>query len=117
MIKPSNEELHQAVKQFKDFYKELEQDAKKGIRDRSKPKKGSRTVVISVYEFKKGFANVSLRYQEEFIRMFGRVDTINIEVCMGNLKDACFVARELKTIINIPIQYIEYREEFDSEWI
>lgn len=113
MIKPTQLELQQAVKQFKDFYRELEQDAVKGIRDRRKPKKGSRRVLISVYEKKEGFAELNLIYSEEFIRMFGRIDSISIEICKGNLKDVCLVAKELKAIINLPIQFIEYDPEHD----
>jgi hypothetical protein len=96
------------INEFKAEYKRVTTDPD---RDRSKPKKGSKYIEIMVWGRENNQADVELRYCEEFYRMFGRQDFVNVRVFEGDLKTACQVARELKEETNgLKISYIEYFE-------
>jgi hypothetical protein len=78
--------------------------------DCSRPKNNTKTIQIRVDEKANGNGVVSLYYDEEFFRRFGRHNTVWVEVFVGDLKKACEVARELKTEIELPIKFNKYKK-------
>lgn len=94
------------AKEINAFKKTIQEQYKNN--DCSKPVKGSKTLQIIVEEKEGGRAYVWLKYNEEFKRMFGRLNGCWQEVYEGDLKTACNVARELKNETKLPIKFWAY---------
>lgn len=78
--------------------------------DCSKPKKGTKTIGIMIWGRAENQAMVQLRYSEEFYRMFGRHNFVDVIIFTGDLKEACQVARDLKAECGLKISYQEHQE-------
>lgn len=76
--------------------------------DTSKPKRNSKTVEIMIWGRENEKAMVQLKYSEEFYRMFGRYNFVDVIIFEGDLKEACAVARQLKAECGLKISYSEY---------
>lgn len=78
--------------------------------DSKKPKRGSKDVCIMIWGRENEQAMVQLRYSEQFYRMFGQHNFVDVIIFEGSLKEACQVARELKAECGLKISYLEYTE-------
>lgn len=78
--------------------------------DTSKPKRNSKDVCIMVWGEENDQAMVQLKYSEQFYRMFGQHNFVDVIIFRGSLKEACQVARELKAECGLKISYLEYTE-------
>jgi hypothetical protein len=78
--------------------------------DTRKPKKGSKEVEIMVWGRADNQAMVQLKYSEQFYRMFGKHNFVDVIIFTGDLKEACQVARELKAECGLKISYLAHEE-------
>lgn len=93
-------------KQIAEFKTAIQKAYKDG--NSNKPKRGTKTVEIMIWGRENEKAMVQLKYAEEFYRMFGRYNFVDVIIFEGDLKEACQVARQLKAECGLKISYQEY---------
>lgn len=100
---------------YKEKFDELKHQMLLGYKrnDCRRPVKGSKRFEILVVEDDENQnSHVDLFYTERFKRMWGQHNWGRVEIFKGHLKEACEIARELKTEAPecFSIRFVEYEE-------